>query len=90
MTIEDYTKQSNASANNRAMASGKFTNRFNSKAYADRQKTAERKRRLRTLVHSNITDISTLAQYFGISPATIRKLAYSVGYRISNGYIVEG
>ena len=89
MTIEEYTKQSNDRINKQAVVAGAFTHCFDTRAQSERQRTSERKRRLRALVRSNITEIDVLAQYFMISVNTIKKIAYSAGYRISNGQVVE-
>lgn len=89
MTIEEYTKQSIEHVNKQAAVSGAFTNCFDKRAQSERQRTSERKRRLRALVRSNITDINVLAQHFMISVNTIKKVAYSAGYRISDGQVVE-
>ena len=89
MTIEEYEQQSNDRINKQAVVAGAFTNCFDTRAQSERQRTSERKRRLRALVRSNITEIDVLAQYFTISANTIKKIAYSAGYRISNGRVVE-
>lgn len=89
MTIEEYKKQSIDRINKQAVVAGAFTNCFDKRARSERQRTSERKRRLRALVRSNITEIDVLAQYFMISVNTIKKIAYSDGYRISNGRVVE-
>ena len=89
MTIEEYQKQSIDRINKQAAVSGAFTHCFDTRSQSERQRTSERKRRLIALVRSNITDIDVLAQYFMISVNTIKKVAYSAGYRISNGQVVE-
>ncbi|TOZ02097.1 hypothetical protein DIS14_10285 [Leuconostoc pseudomesenteroides] len=88
-TIEEYKKRSIDRINKQAVVAGAFTNCFDTRAQSERQRTSERKRRLRVLVRSNITDIDVLAQHFTISANTIKKIAYSAGYRISNGRVVE-
>ncbi|MDM7646641.1 hypothetical protein QUE93_06385 [Leuconostoc falkenbergense] len=90
MTIEEYKRQSIKRANKQAAVSGAFTNCFDTRAQSERKRASERKRRFRVLVRSNITEIDVLAQYFTISANTIKKIAYSAGYRISNGQVVEG
>ncbi|WP_337090017.1 hypothetical protein [Leuconostoc pseudomesenteroides] len=89
MTIEEYKKRSINRMNKQAVVAGAFTNCFDTRAQSERQRTSERKRRLRALVRSNITEIDVLAQYFTISVNTIKKIAYSAGYRISDGRVVE-
>lgn len=89
MTIEEYNKSVQERHNKQAAVSGAFTNCFDTRAQSERQRTSERKRRLRELVRSNITEIDVLAQYFMISVNTIKKISYSAGYRISNGRVVE-
>lgn len=89
MTIEEYKRQSIDRINRQAVVAGTFTNCFDTRAQSERQRTSERKRRLRALVRSNITEIDVLAQYFMISVNTIKKIAYSAGYRISKGQVVE-
>lgn len=89
MTIEEYKRNSIDRINKQAVVAGAFTNCFDKRAQSERQRTSERKRRLRVLVRSNITEIDVLAQYFMISVNTIKKIAYSSGYRISNGRVVE-
>ena len=89
MTIVEYKKRSIERINKQAVVAGAFTNCFDTRAQSERQRTSERKRRLRSLVRNNITEIDVLAQYFMISVNTIKKIAYSAGYRISNGRIVE-
>lgn len=89
MTIEEYKKQSIDRINKQAAVSGAFANCFATRAQSERQRTSERKRRLKELVRSNITDIDVLAQYFMISVYTIKKIVYSAGYHISNGQVVE-
>ncbi len=61
MTIEEYKKQSTNRINKRAAVSGAFTHCFDTRAQSERQRTSERKRRLRALVRSNITEIDVLA-----------------------------
>lgn len=89
MTIEEYKKRSIKRVNKQAAVSGAFTKCFDTRAQSERKRTSERKRRLRELVRSNITEIDVLAQYFMISVNTIKKIAYSAGYHISNGQVVE-
>lgn len=89
MTIEEYKRKSIERINKQAVVAGAFTNCFDKRAQSERQRTSERKRRLRALVRSNITDIDVLAQHFTISVNTIKKVAYSAGYRVSNGRVVE-
>lgn len=89
MTIEEYTKQSNDRINQQAMKAGEFTKCFDTRAQSERKRTSERKRRLKELVRSNVTEIDVLAQYFMISVNTIKKVARSAGYHISNGRVVE-
>lgn len=89
MTIEEYKRRSTDRINKQAVVAGAFTNCFDTRAQSERQRTSERKRRLRALVRSNITEIDVLAQYFTISVNTIKKIAYSAGYHISNGRVVE-
>lgn len=89
MTIEEYKRQSIKRINKQAAVSGAFTNCFDTRAQSEWKRTSERKRRLKALVRSNITEIDVLAQYFMISVNTIKKVAYSAGYRISNGQVVE-
>lgn len=89
MTIEEYKKQSIDRINKQAVVAGAFTHCFDTRAQSERQRTSERKRRLKALVRSNITEIDVLAQYFMITVNTIKKVARSAGYRISNGQVVE-
>ncbi|OQJ68056.1 hypothetical protein BMS78_07635 [Leuconostoc pseudomesenteroides] len=89
MTIEEYKRQSIKRVNKQAAVSGAFTHCFDTHAQSERKRASERKRRFRALVRSNITEIDVLAQYFMISVNTIKKIAYSAGYHISNGQVVE-
>ena len=89
MTIEEYKRQSIKRVNKQVAVSGAFTHCFDTYAQSERKRTSERKRRLKALVRSNITEIDVLAQHFMISVNTIKKIAYSAGYHISNGRVVE-
>ncbi len=89
MTIEEYKRQSIKRINKQAAVSGAFTHCFDTRAQSERKRTSERKLRLKALVRSNITEIDVLAQHFMISVNTIKKIAYSAGYRIRNGRVVE-
>lgn len=88
MTIEEYTKQSNDRINQQAMIAGAFTNCFDTRAQSERQRTSERKRRLRELVRNNVTEVDVLSQYFMISTSTMCKVIYQTGMRIKNKRVV--
>ncbi|MDI6497913.1 hypothetical protein QMA60_06280 [Leuconostoc suionicum] len=88
MTIEEYTKQSIERVNKQAAVSGAFTHCFDTRAQSERKRTSERKRRLKELVRSNVTEIDVLAQYFMISTSTMCKVIYQTGMKIKNSRVV--
>lgn len=88
MTIEEYKRQSIDRINKQATVSGAFTNCFDTRAQSERQRTSERKRKLRELVRNNVTEVDVLSQYFMISTSTMCKVIYQTGMRIKNKRVV--
>ena len=89
MTIEEYTRKKNKRLNHQAAVSGAFTKSFSTRAQSERNRLANRKRYMQSLVEQGVTDIDLLSQYLMISAGTVRKNVYSIGYRVEHGSVMR-
>lgn len=87
MTRDDYAQLKIQEKNKRAQLSGSFSKTFADQTAKQREAVLARKKKLRKLIKSGVTNIEQLAEEVSASVSTIKKDAHAMGFVMEMGEV---